>query len=176
MRRAAVIALSAMMGSLAIAAPRTAVPVRIATPHLSVAGCAIAALHTITTIGSTVDPKNGDQNPYGLTIAPQSGGKIAAGDLVACNFNDALNIQGLGSSIVVLKPFVGAKPLHLIADPRLTGCAAIAMGGPAPWVAALDAPVGPSLCGGGEEPACVLRNQRWWQRRADRPRRAIYFR
>ena len=29
--------------------------------------------------------------------------------------------------------------MHLIADPRLTGCAAIAMGAAAPWVAALDA-------------------------------------
>ncbi len=92
-----------------------------------------------TTIGSTVDASNGDQNPYGLAIAPAGDGKIAAGDLVVCNFNDALNIQGLGTTIEVLKPYPGAAPRRLIADPRLTGCAAIAMGGAAPWVAALDA-------------------------------------
>ena len=99
----------------------------------------LKSLPKIATIGSTIDPLNGDQNPYGLTIAPASGGKIAAGDLVVCNFNDFLNIQGLGTSLEVLKPVPGAKPTHLIADPRLTGCAAIAMGGAAPWVAALDA-------------------------------------
>ena len=99
----------------------------------------LKSLPKITTIGSTVDPLNGDQNPYGLTIAPASGGKIAAGDLVVCNFNDVLNIQGLGTSLEDLRPVPGARPTHLIADPRLTGCAAIAMGAAAPWVAALDA-------------------------------------
>jgi len=99
----------------------------------------IGLLGKITTIGSTIDPHNGDRNPYGLTIAPASGGSIAAGDLVVCNFNDAFNIQGLGTSVEVLKPVAGARPKRLIADARLTGCAAIAMGGAAPWIAALDA-------------------------------------
>lgn len=99
----------------------------------------IGLLGKITTIGSTIDPHNGDRNPYGLTIAPASGGSITAGDLVVCNFNDAFNIQGLGTSVEVLKPVAGARPKRLIADARLTGCAAIAMGGAAPWIAALDA-------------------------------------
>ncbi len=43
----------------------------------------------IATIGSTVDPTNGDENPYGLAIAPVSAGLLAAGDLVICNFNDS---------------------------------------------------------------------------------------
>src|ERR1700733_10861087 len=43
----------------------------------------------ITTIGSTVDPTNGDENPYGLAIAPVSAGLLTAGDLVICNFNDS---------------------------------------------------------------------------------------
>src|SRR5580658_8931736 len=38
-------------------------------------------------IGSTVDPVNGSQNPYGLTVAPSTNGKLTAGDLVICNFN-----------------------------------------------------------------------------------------
>jgi hypothetical protein len=107
------------------------------------AGGVIGSLKTIATIGSTVDPFNGDVNPYGLTIAPAftpaKGSLIEPGDLVVCNFNDSLNIQGLGTSIEVLSP-TGAKPPHrLFADARLTGCAAIAMGGALPWVAALDA-------------------------------------
>ena len=53
----------------------------------------------ITTIGSTVDPTNGDGNPYGLAIAPVSAGLLTAGDLVICNFNDSANVQGNGTTI-----------------------------------------------------------------------------
>ena len=92
------------------------------------------------TIGSTIDPLNGDRNPYGLAISPATNGALHAGDLVVCNFNDALNIQGLGTTIEVLRPFPGQRPHRFSADPRLTGCAAMALG-PAgdPWVAAYDA-------------------------------------
>ncbi len=109
----------------------------------------IGSLKHVATIGSTVDPLNGDRNPYGLAVAPVSGGKIAAGDLVVCNFNDALNIQGLGTTIEVLKPKIGSKPQRLISDPRLTGCAALALGSSAPWVAALDANDNPIVSGSG---------------------------
>jgi hypothetical protein len=125
-----------------------------ARPALAVtvapSGSVIGSLHTLATIGSTVDPVNGDQNPYGLTIAPAAGGAINAGDLVVCNFNDSLNIQGLGSTIDLLAPVVGSKPRHLIADPRLTGCAAIAMGSANPWIAALDANDNPIVSGQGQ--------------------------
>jgi hypothetical protein len=109
----------------------------------------VTSLKHIATIGSTVDPLNGDQNPYGLAVATASGGSVAAGDLVVCNFNDAFNIQGLGTTIEVLKPALGAKPRRLIADPRLTGCSALAMSGSAPWVAALDANDNPIVSGSG---------------------------
>ena len=39
-------------------------------------------LRTQTTIGSTVDPLNGDQNPYGLDVAPVTAGLLHKGDLV----------------------------------------------------------------------------------------------
>ncbi len=116
----------------------------IATPGV------IASLSHVVTIGSTVDPLNGDVNPYGLAISPSSAGKIAAGDLVVCNFNDKLNIQGLGTTIEVLEPVAGAKPKHLSGDPRLTGCAAIAMGDAQPWVAALDANDNPIVSATGQ--------------------------
>ncbi len=109
----------------------------------------INSLHGIATIGSTIDPVNGDRNPYGLAIAPAGSGLIAKGDLVVCNFNDALNIQGLGSSIVLLTPVPNAKPRHLIADAHLTGCAALALGGADPWAAALDANDNPVVSAAG---------------------------
>jgi hypothetical protein len=107
-------------------------------------GGVIDDLKHIVTIGSTVDPLNGDVNPYGLTIAPSTSGNITAGDLLVCNFNDSFNIQGLGTTIEVLHPKAGSKPQRLIADGRLTGCAALAVGpDSAPWVAAYDANLNP---------------------------------
>jgi hypothetical protein len=80
------------------------------------------------TIGSTVDPLNGDQNPYGLDIAPVSAGLLHKGDLVICNFNDAANVQGNGTTIVALAPHVGATPVHVAQNAGLKGCNALALG------------------------------------------------
>jgi hypothetical protein len=110
----------------------------------------IGQLRHIVKIGSTVDPINGDQNPYGLEIAPSTNGMITAGDLVICNFNDSNNIQGLGTTIEVLHPQPGSSPARLIADPTLTGCDALAL---APndtiWAAALDANDNPIVSSSG---------------------------
>ncbi|MBV9102264.1 MAG: hypothetical protein JO060_01670, partial [Candidatus Eremiobacteraeota bacterium] len=101
----------------------------------------ILGLHHIVTIGSTVDPINGDQNPYGLDVAKSTSGKITAGDLVISNFNDgANNIQGLGTTLEVLHPTPGSKPQRLAQDTRLTGTASIALSpGDNPWVASFTA-------------------------------------
>lgn len=91
-------------------------------------------------IGSAVDPANGASNPYGLTVAPVASGKIAAGDLVACNFNAKSNRQGTGRSIVALHAVAGSSPVSISANTTLTGCAALAL---APddtiWAAAMVA-------------------------------------
>src|ERR1700686_5652620 len=50
-------------------------------------------LNMTTTIGSTVDPINGDLNPYGLDVAPIDAGLLKAGDLVVCNFNKSANVK-----------------------------------------------------------------------------------
>jgi hypothetical protein len=104
------------------------------------AGPVLTTLGTMQTIGSTVDPVNGDQNPYGLAIAPVTAGVQTAGDLIVCNFSDGANVEGAGSSIELLHPVVGAKPARLIAHPALRGCAAL-VDGPSgdPWVAAYTA-------------------------------------
>jgi hypothetical protein len=110
----------------------------------------IGQLKHITTIGSTVDPLNGDENPYGLAIATASSGSIQTGDLVVCNFNDSFNIQGLGTTIEVLAPTPGSAPVRLLADPRLAGCAALAMDpGDSPWLASYTSNLNPVVSSGG---------------------------
>src|SRR5580700_5609281 len=102
---------------------------------------------TITTIGSTVDPINGDQNPYGLAIAPVTAGLLTAGDLVICNFNDsndAGNVQGTGTTIEILHPTPGSVPTRMVQDPNLLGCAALAVADDdSPWAAAYASNLAP---------------------------------
>src|SRR5215467_8711045 len=54
-------------------------------------------------IVSTVPP-NGDLNPYGVAFVPQgfqSGtGPIRPGDILVSNFNNSMNLQGTGTTIV----------------------------------------------------------------------------
>jgi len=107
-------------------------------------------LDTETTIGSTVDPTNGDQNPYGLDIAKISSGLIRVGDLVVCNFNDSENTQGNGTTVIALHPTPGASPTHVAKDASLKGCDALALapGGPI-WAAAFVANDNPIVSPGG---------------------------
>jgi len=107
-------------------------------------------LRTLTTIGSTVDPLNGDQNPYGLDVAPVDAGLLHRGDLVVCNFNDAANVQGNGTTIVALRPHAGATPLRIARNAGLLGCNALALG-PTDniWSAAFGANDNPIVSPGG---------------------------
>jgi hypothetical protein len=90
----------------------------------------------IAMVGSTVDPTNGDQNPYGLVVAPATAGLITKGDLVVCNFNNATittttppsgNVQGTGTTIIGLHPGTGSKPYHIAQSANLTSCNALTM-------------------------------------------------
>jgi hypothetical protein len=103
----------------------------------------LAKLTVKTTIASTVDTANGDQNPYGLAIAPagtKAGGITQPGDLIDCNFNNAANVEGQGTTLEDIKPVAGSKPTRLAQGTSLLGCDAIAMGGTgAAWVAAFGA-------------------------------------
>ncbi len=91
-------------------------------------------------IGSTVDPKFHQLNPYGLTVAPSTTGDFAKGDLAVCNFNAKNNVQGTGFTIVALHPVPGSKPKLVSSSRTLLGCAALALG-PADdsWAAAFAA-------------------------------------
>ena len=106
----------------------------VTTPSVTVSPSILTALSTagtITTIGSTVDPTNGDQNPYGLAIAPATAGLITKGDLIVCNFNNASTpaaqggVQGTGTTIVGLHPAAGSKPYRIAQSASLAGCDAL---------------------------------------------------
>jgi hypothetical protein len=90
------------------------------------------------TIGSTM--VEGEGNPYGLDVAKSTVGPIRTKDLVICNFNNAANVQGTGSTIVALHPTVGAKPLFIAQNRSLVGCNALALGRTdVTWAAAFSA-------------------------------------
>lgn len=75
----------------------------IAPSRASAATTFIGHFNSIQTLASTV-PKNGDVNPYGVTVVPASTGRLVAGDVLVSNFNDHRNLQGTGTSIVEVSP------------------------------------------------------------------------
>jgi hypothetical protein len=74
-------------------------------PTLAMAsgGSFIGGFHNISTVSSTV-PKNGDVNPYGTVVVPNSVGKLVQGDVLVSNFNNSKNLQGTGTTIVQISP------------------------------------------------------------------------
>jgi hypothetical protein len=58
---------------------------------------------TVTSLTSTV-PANGDVNPYGIVTVPRSVGSLIRGDLLVSNFNDSMNLQGIGTTIDQITP------------------------------------------------------------------------
>jgi hypothetical protein len=63
----------------------------------------LSSFNSVTTLGSTV-PRNGDGNPYGIVIVPESIGALHAGDLLISNFNAKSNNQGTGTTIDQMTP------------------------------------------------------------------------
>ena len=89
LRRAAV---AASLGLLAVAAAAEPADERPFIPRL---------------VNSSTIPANGDLNPYGVAFVPKgfpAGAAIAAGDVLVSNFNNSMNIQGTGTTIVKLTP------------------------------------------------------------------------
>jgi hypothetical protein len=81
--------------------PRNLVLVRVASMVLALSclasGVAVAespaASETITVVASTV-PANGDVNPYGIFVVPDTVGNLVKGNLLISNFNASSNLQG----------------------------------------------------------------------------------
>jgi NHL repeat len=86
-----------MAGALSAAAASVGIPAAAAAsePPLPF----LSHLSTVTSVASTV-PANGDVNPYGITVVPESVGKLVRGDTLISNFNDSANLQGTGTTIV----------------------------------------------------------------------------
>lgn len=97
------------------------------------AGQAIGHINQLTenkVLSSTVDPTNGDQNPYGLAIDARAG-SATLGDLYVSNFSDKAGTNGAGSTVEVIKD---GKPVTFATG--LSGPAAIAFSPLGPlWVA-----------------------------------------
>jgi hypothetical protein len=89
-------------------------------------GPILSQLSTTTTIGSTTDAVGQGLNPYGLAIAQTSSGLLEQGDLIVCNFNDAANVQGTGTTLVALHPNQNASPILVANSAELLGCSAVA--------------------------------------------------
>ena len=91
--------------------PRSLVLARMASMVVAlsclVSGVAVAAspaaADTITVVASTI-PANGDVNPYGIFVAPDTVGNLVKGNLLISNFNAMSNLQGTGTTIVQISP------------------------------------------------------------------------
>jgi hypothetical protein len=70
-------------------------------------GSFVGPLNTVAQVAHTV-PANGDVNPYGVAIVPESRGKLTEGDVLVSNFNNATPApggqQGRGTTLVEISP------------------------------------------------------------------------
>jgi hypothetical protein len=76
---------------------------------LAVQGPYLLRFHTVSQIATTV-PANGDVNPYGVTVVPQTVGRLVRGDILVSNFNSKANVQGTGTTIVEISPDGSMRP------------------------------------------------------------------
>jgi hypothetical protein len=67
-------------------------------------------LDTIKAHASTV-PQNGDVNPYGVAVVPNSIGLLERDHVLVSNFNNSTNLQGTGTTIVQVSPGAGSVKL-----------------------------------------------------------------
>jgi hypothetical protein len=94
---------ASMAGCLSIVAAVATPVAAVASPPSHSPSSYLSHLSTVTNVASTV-PANGDINPYGITVVPQSVGKLVSGDTLVSNFNNAANFQGTGTTIVEVSP------------------------------------------------------------------------
>jgi len=75
----------------------------------------IGPLNAIKAHASTV-PQNGDVNPYGVAVIPASAGELEQGNLLVSNFNNAMNLQGTGTTIMQVSGGAGHAKLFAQID------------------------------------------------------------
>jgi hypothetical protein len=81
------------------------------------------------TIGSTVDPANGDKGPRAVTVVQGSGGKLKKGQLLVCNFEDSSGTAGNGTTIEQFSPTASSKPTTFVQTSKIEGCDGSAISG-----------------------------------------------
>jgi hypothetical protein len=94
-----------------------------ATPSLASGKAFLARFSKIRTLASMVPSSGkakGDENPYGVAVVPRSTGKLVRGDVLVSNFNDAMNQQGTGSSIMETSKGGHAKVFAVVPRPTST--------------------------------------------------------
>ena len=74
-----------------------------------------------TTVISSTVPQNGDLNPYGVSVVPTTTGNLTAGHILVSNFNNSLNEQGTGTTIVDISPSGAFKVFASINASALPG-------------------------------------------------------
>ncbi|MFJ6136991.1 hypothetical protein [Kitasatospora sp. NPDC092286] len=80
----------------------------------------VGPLNTVSPIASTV-PVNGDLNPYGTAVVQHSAGDLHRGNVLVSNFNNSLNQQGTGTTLVQVSPDGTARQFAEIDPARLPG-------------------------------------------------------
>jgi hypothetical protein len=103
-RRLAAISAAALLPSLGLFAP-TGPSAAAATPAAAAPQAQLSGLHDVT-IASTVAP-NGDNNPYGIAVVPQTMGKLTAGNLLVVDFNNAAGTSAGGTTVLQVDPLTG---------------------------------------------------------------------
>jgi hypothetical protein len=73
-------------------------------------------------IGSTIDPGNGDKGPRGITVVSNGYGKLKVGQVLVCNFEDKAGNAGKGTTVEVLDPLPGSKPVTFAQTSKVEGC------------------------------------------------------
>ena len=80
----------------------------------------IGPLNSIRDVGSTVPPI-GDINPYGVAVVPTTIGALRAQHVLVSNFNNSMNFQGTGITIVQIGPDGGLSVFAQIDATKLPG-------------------------------------------------------
>lgn len=81
----------------------------------------LAGIHRRALLGSSI-PANGDENPYAVIVAPDSGGTIRKGDVLIDNFNNHKNLQGTGTTIMKYDPTTRSMSLFAKVPETLSAC------------------------------------------------------
>jgi len=74
------------------------------------------------TIGSTVDPTNGDMGPRAVTVVQYNFGKLKKGQLLVCNFENSSGTAGEGTTIEQFDPVPNSKPTTFLQNSAIEGC------------------------------------------------------